>query len=196
MRHLQPGAVASWWQPGHPGWAIYPVDSEQFMSTGALESVSVPNEQIVAPQPQMGGTCPAHPVLHLCQWASPSFCRFQAVLERRHQVGSDLLCCGCSARSAGWSPVPAAAAAWLRAVCTGQPQHGLHGAATDVRGARLRHALLSRAGRIRCCAAALQLPLPHAHCSQDLRCRTHGPRRSSPTLLFKLRCFLFFFLSC
>lgn len=55
VRQLQPGAVASWWQPGHPGWAIYPVDSEQFMSTGALESVSVPNEQIVAPQPQMGG---------------------------------------------------------------------------------------------------------------------------------------------
>lgn len=27
---------------GHPGWAIYPVDSEQFMSTGALESVSLP----------------------------------------------------------------------------------------------------------------------------------------------------------
>ncbi|KAK9908084.1 hypothetical protein WJX75_002589 [Coccomyxa subellipsoidea] len=54
VRQLQPGAVASWWQPGHPGWAIYPVDSEQFMSTGALESVSVPNEQIVAPQPQMG----------------------------------------------------------------------------------------------------------------------------------------------
>lgn len=55
MRQLQPGAVASWWQPGHPGWAIYPVDSEQFMSTGALESVSVPNEHIVAPQPELGG---------------------------------------------------------------------------------------------------------------------------------------------
>ena len=51
--------MASWWQPGHPGWAIYPVDSEQFMSTGALESVSVPNEQIVAPQPQMGGDHPS-----------------------------------------------------------------------------------------------------------------------------------------
>ena len=51
VRQLQPGAVASWWQPGHPGWAIYPVDSEQFMSTGALENVSVTNEQIVAPLP-------------------------------------------------------------------------------------------------------------------------------------------------
>ena len=55
VRQLQPGAVASWWQPGHPGWAIYPVDSEQFMSTGALESVSVPNEQILAPPPTLGG---------------------------------------------------------------------------------------------------------------------------------------------
>ncbi|CAL5229988.1 g13422 [Coccomyxa viridis] len=51
VRQLQPGAVASWWQPGHPGWAIYPVDSEQFMSTGALENVNVTNEQIVAPLP-------------------------------------------------------------------------------------------------------------------------------------------------
>ena len=56
VRQLQPGAVASWWQPGHPGWAIYPVDSEQFMSTGALENVNVTNEQIVAPLP-MGCEC-------------------------------------------------------------------------------------------------------------------------------------------
>lgn len=64
VRQLQPGAVASWWQPGHPGWAIYPVDSEQFMSTGALDSVSVPNEQIVAPQPQMGGDNPTILLTH------------------------------------------------------------------------------------------------------------------------------------
>ncbi len=52
MRQLQPQAVASWWQPGHPGWAIYPVDSEQFMSTGALDNVSVPNDStLVAPTP-------------------------------------------------------------------------------------------------------------------------------------------------
>ena len=61
VRQLQPGAVASWWQPGHPGWAIYPVDSEQFMSTGALENVNVTNEQIVAPLP-MG-----------CELPSPAF---------------------------------------------------------------------------------------------------------------------------
>ena len=60
VRQLQPGAVASWWQPGHPGWAIYPVDSEQFMSTGALENVNVTNEQIVAPLP-MGCECLASP---------------------------------------------------------------------------------------------------------------------------------------
>lgn len=52
VRQLQPQAVASWWQPGHPGWAIYPVDSEQFMSTGALDNVSVPSDStLVAPPP-------------------------------------------------------------------------------------------------------------------------------------------------
>ena len=52
VRQLQPQAVASWWQPGHPGWAIYPVDSEQFMSTGALDNVSVPSDStLVAPTP-------------------------------------------------------------------------------------------------------------------------------------------------
>ncbi|KAK9803602.1 hypothetical protein WJX72_004040 [[Myrmecia] bisecta] len=51
VRQLQPQAVASWWQPGHPGWAIYPVDSEQFMSSGSLDSVSVQHEHIVAPVP-------------------------------------------------------------------------------------------------------------------------------------------------
>ena len=45
VRQLQPQAVASWWQPGHPGWAIYPVDSDQFMSTGALDSLNILNEQ-------------------------------------------------------------------------------------------------------------------------------------------------------
>lgn len=83
VRQLQPGAVASWWQPGHPGWAIYPVDSEQFMSTGALESVSVPNEQIVAPQPQMGGACHlchAHgPSLILCHGLNASLCLMHIV---------------------------------------------------------------------------------------------------------------------
>ncbi len=42
VRTLQPQAVAAWWQAGHPGWAIYPVDSEQFLTTGALENVNLP----------------------------------------------------------------------------------------------------------------------------------------------------------
>ena len=59
VRQLQPQAVASWWQPGHPGWAIYPVDSEQFMSTGALDNVSVPNDStlVVPPPPDSPGDC-------------------------------------------------------------------------------------------------------------------------------------------
>ena len=68
VRQLQPGAVASWWQPGHPGWAIYPVDSEQFMSTGALENVNVTNEQIVAPLP-MGCEFPPHASVWLTLWS-------------------------------------------------------------------------------------------------------------------------------
>ena len=42
VRALQPQAVTAWWQQGHPGWAIYPVDSEQFLATGTLDSVTLP----------------------------------------------------------------------------------------------------------------------------------------------------------
>lgn len=28
-------AVAAWWLPGHPGWAIWPVDTQQFMQDAA-----------------------------------------------------------------------------------------------------------------------------------------------------------------
>jgi hypothetical protein len=44
VRQLQPSAVGSWWQSGHPGWAIYPVDSEQFISTGVLDAVNVQDQ--------------------------------------------------------------------------------------------------------------------------------------------------------
>lgn len=37
---LHPAAVASWKQPGHPGWAIYPADSGIFLETGRLEQIS------------------------------------------------------------------------------------------------------------------------------------------------------------
>ncbi len=47
VRQLQPNAVNSWWQGGHPGWAIYPVDSEQFIQNGTLDIVSVANEQMM-----------------------------------------------------------------------------------------------------------------------------------------------------
>lgn len=49
VRQLQPTAVASWWQAGHPGWAIYPVDSEMFMATGALDTLHVQHEQVAVP---------------------------------------------------------------------------------------------------------------------------------------------------
>lgn len=50
VRQLQPTAVAAWWQAGHPGWAIYPVDSETFMSAGTLDTLQVQHEQVVVPQ--------------------------------------------------------------------------------------------------------------------------------------------------
>ncbi|KAK9846825.1 hypothetical protein WJX84_002893 [Apatococcus fuscideae] len=56
VRQLQPQAVNGWWQPGHPGWAIYPVDSDSFMNTGALDNVAVLHDHIVAPLPPS----PAH----------------------------------------------------------------------------------------------------------------------------------------
>lgn len=58
VRALQPQGVASWWQPGHPGWAIYPVDSDHFMSTGALESLSVQNDSLSSPPPPSGSPAP------------------------------------------------------------------------------------------------------------------------------------------
>jgi hypothetical protein len=59
VRQLQPQAVAAWWQQGHPGWAIYPVDSEQFLTTGALDAAALP-----LPSEQLGnGGGPALPAL-------------------------------------------------------------------------------------------------------------------------------------
>jgi len=49
---LQKAAVEAWWQPGHPGWTIWPADSEQFMR-GVVEpgSPALSPIQISAPMP-------------------------------------------------------------------------------------------------------------------------------------------------
>jgi Calmodulin binding protein-like len=53
VRALQPQATAAWWQHGHPGWAIYPVDSDQFLATGSLDPAAMPSgDQIAAAQQQ------------------------------------------------------------------------------------------------------------------------------------------------
>lgn len=49
VRRLQPDAVTSWWQYGHPGWAIYPVDSEHFLATGSLDAPAVPAQDLLPP---------------------------------------------------------------------------------------------------------------------------------------------------
>ena len=64
VRALQPQAVAAWWQQGHPGWAIYPVDSEQFLETGTLDSA--------APLPMPPAEPPAPPPAGFVQPQSPS----------------------------------------------------------------------------------------------------------------------------
>ncbi|KAK9840330.1 hypothetical protein WJX74_007747, partial [Apatococcus lobatus] len=61
VRQLQPQAVNGWWQPGHPGWAIYPVDSDSFMNTGALDNVAVLHDHIVAPLPPSPAGLQGHP---------------------------------------------------------------------------------------------------------------------------------------
>eukprot|EP00208_Stichococcus_sp_RCC1054_P004620 CAMPEP_0206134604 /NCGR_PEP_ID=MMETSP1473-20131121/106_1 /ASSEMBLY_ACC=CAM_ASM_001109 /TAXON_ID=1461547 /ORGANISM="Stichococcus sp, Strain RCC1054" /LENGTH=488 /DNA_ID=CAMNT_0053526221 /DNA_START=191 /DNA_END=1654 /DNA_ORIENTATION=+ len=61
VRALNPQAVAAWWQGGHPGWAIYPVDSDHFMSTGALDSLLVPTDDPTGTSPpggRLGGAPP------------------------------------------------------------------------------------------------------------------------------------------
>jgi hypothetical protein len=49
VRKLQPDAVTSWWQHGHPGWAIYPVDSEHFLATGLLDAPAIPAQDLFPP---------------------------------------------------------------------------------------------------------------------------------------------------
>ena len=116
VRQLQPGAVASWWQPGHPGWAIYPVDSEQFISTGALESVSVLSEQIVAPPPTLAGARTVPRVVLGVQdfqsrWTGARAWRPCSPVRAsdapppdqagRPPVLGDALCCSCGAPASG-----------------------------------------------------------------------------------------------
>lgn len=69
VRALQPQAAAAWWQYGHPGWAIYPVDSDQFLATGALDPAALPsNDQVLNPGPP-----PIMPPPAAFPFANPAF---------------------------------------------------------------------------------------------------------------------------
>ena len=70
VRQLQPGAVNTWWDHGHPGWAIYPTESEQFMAN-ALDPVHG-HEQIVAPLPPSSTDTGYSGELSDCCWCSVS----------------------------------------------------------------------------------------------------------------------------
>ncbi len=39
VRQLQPQAAHSWWLNGHPGWAIFPMDSDQFIQVCACANM-------------------------------------------------------------------------------------------------------------------------------------------------------------
>lgn len=51
-RWQQRAAVDCWWRPGHPGWAVWPADSEQFVR-GVVEAgdAVLSPIQIIAPLP-------------------------------------------------------------------------------------------------------------------------------------------------
>lgn len=69
VRALQPKAAAAWWQYGHPGWAIYPVDSDQFLATGALDPAALPsNDQVLN-----SGPPPVMPPPGAFPFANPAF---------------------------------------------------------------------------------------------------------------------------
>lgn len=36
IKKLQKQATSCWWQPGHPGWAIWPVDTQTFLQDMAV----------------------------------------------------------------------------------------------------------------------------------------------------------------
>lgn len=79
VRQLQPQGVACWWQPGHSGWAIYPVDSESFVNTGTLESTQQSDQtRVTAPVPSSMGKpekLPASPMLDAPGRCTASACR-------------------------------------------------------------------------------------------------------------------------
>ena len=51
-RLQQRAAVDCWWRPGHPGWSVWPADSEQFVR-GVVEAgdAVLSPIQIIAPLP-------------------------------------------------------------------------------------------------------------------------------------------------
>jgi len=41
-RRLQRAAALAWWRAGHPGWAIWPVDTEAFMRNAQARPPGMP----------------------------------------------------------------------------------------------------------------------------------------------------------
>ncbi|GAX78271.1 hypothetical protein CEUSTIGMA_g5713.t1 [Chlamydomonas eustigma] len=69
VRQMQPEAAQGWWMPGHPGWAIFPMESESFLQTGSvipilsLSDVGSPNSLLRAPSPSNPSTVmPRHSI--------------------------------------------------------------------------------------------------------------------------------------
>ena len=100
VRRLNPQGVAAWWHGGHPGWAIYPVDSDHFMSTGVLDSLPVPTDDISSASPQ-GAPPPPNPLQNTRAHACTPCIQISPAYE--HTVRPSCSTRNCSLDS--WTPV-------------------------------------------------------------------------------------------
>ena len=65
-RRLQRQAALAWWRPGHPGWAIWPVDTEHFMRSAQARPRAVHPSSGCLPMAQGQGTF--WDLAHRLQW--------------------------------------------------------------------------------------------------------------------------------
>ena len=80
---LQEAAAEAWWRPGHPGWTIWPADSEQFVR-GVVEAgsaASLSPIQVAAPVPATPHSAGKQPRLLF------------AVCDPSQRLGSDKTAC-------------------------------------------------------------------------------------------------------
>lgn len=61
VKKLMKRASTAWWLPGHPGWAIWPIDTQNFMQNiPAPVSAFTPSSNLPLPLPSL----PHRPLVH------------------------------------------------------------------------------------------------------------------------------------